>query len=213
MKRTQLAEGEYYHVFNRGVDKREIFGDLIDRQRFFQSMDEFNTIDPIGSIYENFFRDRKEQNKSKKKLVSFVSYCLNPNHYHFILKQISEKGIEKLMQRLGIGYTKYYNKKYERIGALFQGAFKSIHINSNAYLFHLSVYVNLNDKIHSLGNRISKSQSSWGEYVDYFAENTFCADKRVVLGNFKDGEEYRKFALEVLPSIKERKEIKNLLIE
>jgi len=114
MRKTQLVEGEYYHIFNRGVDKREIFSDQLDVQRFFQSMDEFNTLDPIGSIYENFFRDRKEKNKSKKKLVGFVCFCLNPNHYHFILKQTAERGIEKFMHRLGVGYTKYFNKRHER---------------------------------------------------------------------------------------------------
>ncbi len=213
MRKTQLAEGEYYHIFNRGVDKREIFSDQLDRQRFFRSMDEFNTLDPIGSIYENFFRDRKEKNKSKKKLVGFVSYCLNPNHYHFILKQLTENGIEKFMHRLGIGYTKYFNKRHERTGVLFQGAFKSIHINSNAYLFHLSAYVNLNNRVHALGNSVSRSMSSWREYTDNFSKKTFCGEKRVVLDDFKNGEDYRKFAEESLISIKDRKEMEKLLIE
>ena len=74
-------------------------------------------------------------------LVEIVAYCLNPNHYHLIVKQISEKGIERFMQKIGTGYTNYFNKRYERSGALFQGKFKSIHIDSNEYLLHLSVYV------------------------------------------------------------------------
>jgi len=213
MRKTQFAEGEYYHIFNRGVDKREIFSDQLDVQRFFQSMNEFNTLDPIGSIYENFFRDRKEKNKSKKKLVGFVCFCLNPNHYHFILKQTAERGIEKFMQRLGVGYTKYFNKRHERTGVLFQGAFKSIHIKSNSYLFHLSAYVNLNNRVHALGNSVSKSMSSWREYTDKFSEETFCSEKRVILGDFKNGDEYRKFAEEMLISIKEKKEMEKLLIE
>jgi len=176
-------------------------------------MDEFNTLDPIGSIYENFFRDRKEKNKSKKKLVGFVSYCLNPNHYHFILKQLAERGIEKFMHRLGVGYTKYFNKRHERTGSLFQGTFKSVHIKSNPYLFHLSVYVNLNNRVHSLGNLVSKSMSSWDEFTDNFEKKTFCAEKRVILDDFKNGEDYRKFAEDVLPSIKERKELEKLLID
>lgn len=212
-----MAKGEYYHIFNRGVDRREIFNDLRDRQRFFQSMDEFNTLNPIGSIYENFFRDRKEKNKSAKKLVDFVCYCLNPNHYHFILKQLVERGIEKFMHRLGIGYTKYFNKRHGRAGVLFQGAFKSVHIKSNSYLFHLSVYVNLNNRVHSLGNSVSKSvsksMSSWREYTDNFSQKTFCKEKRAILDDFESGEDYQKFAEETLPAIKERKELEELLIE
>ena len=213
MRKTQLAEGNYYHIFNRGVDKREIFSDLIDRRRFFQSMDEFNTLDPIGSIYENFFRDRKKKNKSKKKLVGFVCYCLNPNHYHFILKQLAERGIEKFMHRLGVGYTKYFNKRHDRTGVLFQGAFKAVHIKSNSYLLHLSAYVNLNNHVHSLGNSVSKSMSSWREYTDNFSEKTFCGKKHVILDDFKNGEDYRKFAEESLTAIKDKKELEKLLIE
>ena len=213
MRKAQLAEGEYYHIFNRGVDKREIFSDHLDKQRFFRSMDEFNTLDPIGSIYENFFRDRKEKNKSKKKLVGFVCFCLNPNHYHFILKQTAEQGIEKFMHRLGIGYTKYFNKRHERSGSLFQGTFKAVHIKTNSYLLHLSAYVNLNDRVHSLGNLVSKSISSWREYTDNFSEKTFCGEKRVILDDFKNGEDYRKFAEESLVSIKDKKEMEKLIIE
>jgi len=213
MRKIQLAEGEYYHIFNRGVDKREIFSDQLDMRRFLQSMDEFNTLDPIGSIYENFFRDRKEKNKSKKKLVGFVCFCLNPNHYHFILKQTAEQGIEKFMHRLGIGYTKYFNKRHERSGSLFQGTFKAVHIKTNSYLLHLSAYVNLNDRVHSLGNLVSKSISSWREYTDNFSEKTFCGEKRVILADFKTGEDYRKFAAESLVSIKDKKEMEKLIIE
>lgn len=213
MRKTQLVKGEYYHIFNRGVDKRKIFSDQLDRQRFFQSMDEFNTLDPIGSIYENFFRDRKEKNKSKKKLVSFVCFCLNPNHYHFILKQTAEQGIEKFMHRLGVGYTKYFNKKHGRTGVLFQGAFKAVHIKSNSYLFHLSAYVNLNNRVHSLGNSVSKSMSSWREYTDDFSKNTFCREKRVILNDFKNSEDYREFAEESLAAIKSKREMEKLLIE
>lgn len=213
MRKTELAVGEYYHIFNRGVDKREIFSDSLERQRFFQSMDEFNTLDPIGSIFENFFRDRKEKNKSKKKLVGFVAYCLNPNHYHFILKQLADKGIEKFMHRLGVGYTKYFNKRHDRSGSLFQGTFKSVHVKTNSHLFHLSAYVNLNNHVHSLGNLVSKSRSSWREYTDNFLQKTFCAKKRVILDDFKNGEDYRKFAEEALISIKDKKEMEKLLIE
>lgn len=213
MRKTQLAEGEYYHIFNRGVDKREIFSDQLDRQRFFQSMNEFNTLDPIGSIYENYFRDRKEKNKNKKKLVGFACYCLNPNHYHFIIKQIAERGIEKFMHCLGVGYTKYFNKRHERSGVLFQGAFKAVHVKSNNYLLHLSAYVNLNNRVHSLGNAVSKSMSSWMEYMGSFSEKTFCGEKNVILDDFKNGEDYRKFAEKSLIAIRNKKELEKLLIE
>lgn len=219
LRKSQFINNAYYHIFNRGVDKREIFSEYKDIERFFQSMNEFNTIEPIGSIFENSFRQkdllRSSTSKSvpAPKLVSFITYCINPNHYHFILEQISDKGIEKFMQRLGTGYTNYFNNKYERNGALFQGRFKSVHINSNEYLLHLSVYVNLNNKVHRLGSSTSKwlMRSSWSEYVNN-NENAFC-EKKIVLGQFNNPEEYKKFAESSLIDIRERKEMKKLLLE
>ncbi|MFH1978826.1 MAG: transposase [Patescibacteria group bacterium] len=214
MRKTEFANGEYYHIFNRGVDKRKIFSDKYDLQRFFQSMKEFNTLEPIGSIYENSFeKDKHQLECGAPKLVEFVAYCLNPNHYHFILKQVSEKGIEKIMHKLGGGFAKYFNQKYKRTGALFQGRFKAVHINSNEQLLYMSSYVNLNFKVHQLGCRAPKLElglvkSSWGEYVGEDATKSkegFCK-KDIILGQFKNRNEYKKYALESLELILENKE-------
>ena len=125
MRNISFVNGEFYHIYNRGTDKRNIFSDRDDINRFFQSMKEFNVIEPIGSIYENSFKSQQLGSRASKlelnkKLVNFICYCLNPNHYHFILEQITEKGIEKLLHRIGTGYTKYFNNKNERSGSLFQ---------------------------------------------------------------------------------------------
>src|SRR5437868_10728186 len=132
MRKTSFVTGEFYHVYNRGIDKRNIFSDAKDIARFFQSMQEFNNIETIGSIYENSFSSplgslASKLRKPNKRLVNFICYCLNPNHYHFLLEQIAEKGIEKFLHRLGTGYTKYFNIKNKRSGSLFQGTFKAIH--------------------------------------------------------------------------------------
>jgi len=207
MRKVKFINGEYYHIFNRGVDKRAVFMEQDDLQRFFQGMKEFNNIEPIGSIYENSFR-KDQLGNSVSKLVNFICFCLNPNHYHFILEQSVEQGIEKFMHRLGIGYTQYFNKKYERSGFLFQGPFKAIHIDSNEYLLHLSAYVNLNERVHEFGNGVSKS--SWVEYTKNL--DNFCK-KSIVLDQFKDASEYKTFAEDALKSIKERKDIEKLLLE
>jgi len=220
IRKVPFVTGEFYHIYNRGVEKRDIFSDLKDQKRFFQSMEEFNTLQPIGSIYEKHFADKKFGSLASKseKLVNFVVYCLNPNHYHFILEQVAERGIEKFMQRLGTGYTKYFNEKYKRSGSLFQGKFKSVHINSNNYLLHVSAYVNLNDRIHRFGSKASKSvdsKTSWEEYTGD-SRNDFCK-KGIVLWQFKDKEEYKKFAEESLQGILEKRyeldDFKDFLLE
>ena len=203
IRRVPFANKEFYHIFNRGVDKRRIFMNKMDIQRFFQSMNEFNTIDPIGSIFENSFRQKAKLGSEASKLVDIVCFCLNPNHYHFILKQVSDQGIKKFMHRLATGYTKYFNLRHERSGVLFQGPFKAVHIETNEQLLHVSVYVNLNFKVHQLGSEASKS--SWDEYIGK-KEYNFCK-KDDILKQFKNTKEYEKYAINTLPGIIDRKEL------
>jgi REP element-mobilizing transposase RayT len=218
MRNIDFAVGEHYHIFNRGVDKRDIFSDRYDLERFFESMAAFNSIEPIGSIYENSRNQDKFGNSvpKKQKLVNFICYCLNPNHYHFILKPLVENGVAKFMHKLGLGYTNYFNEKYKRSGSLFQGKYKAIHIDSNDYLLHLSAYVNLNNKIHQFGNRVPKLlQSSWKEYSeDGTGDNAedFCK-KDIILGQFGDKKEYVEFATEAAIFAKENKDMEKLLLE
>src|SRR3989344_5909488 len=115
MRKVPFVEDEYYHIYNRGVDKRSIFEDLTDLNRFVQSIKEFNSVEPIGSIFENSFGKKK---KNSKKLVEIICYCLNPNHFHFILRPMVEDGISEFMKRIG-GYTWYFNNRHKRSGALF----------------------------------------------------------------------------------------------
>lgn len=209
MRKVPFRIGERYHVYNRGVDKRNVFSDRSDLQRFFQSILEFNINHPIGSIYWNSFKTselRHSMYKSNKKIVNIVCYSISQNHYHFILEQLVDGGIEKFMQKLGNGYTKYFNHKNKRSGALFQGRFKSVHISSNEYLLHLSVYVNLNNLVHKFGLRHPMSKSSWEEYIGD-CEVNFCKNKRVILGQFRDKKEYKKFAEKFVKGMIERKEM------
>ncbi len=224
MRNISFANGEFYHVYNRGVDKRVVFSDKSDMDRFVQSMEEFNVIEPIGSIYENSFKKNKLGNPTSKlaekeeKLVNFIAFCVNPNHYHFLLEQLVDGGVSMFMKRLGGGYTKYFNEKNKRTGVLFQGKYKATHIDSNEYLLHVSAYVNLNDRVHQLGNptsKLVKSQSSWGEYMRESKSN-FCS-KNIILEQFKNIKEYQRFAESSLENILERrvdlKEMEKYLLE
>ncbi len=209
--REPFIIGQYYHIYNRGTDKRVVFMDKYDLWRFMQSMEEFNTIEPIGSIYENRYKNKNKEDDSSSeldiklgnritKLVDVIVYSLNPNHFHFILSPLVENGIEKFMQRLGIGFTRYFNEKYKRSGVLFQGKYKSILIKTDEYLMYLSAYINLNNKIHfstKFDINIDKTKffytSSWEEYVGKNKRN-FC-NKSIILDRF-DGNlaDYKEFA-------------------
>lgn len=219
MRKTQFANGEFYHIYNRGVDKRSIFQDKQDQQRFFDSLIQFNTIEPIGSIYENQFNKQTPQLGSStpklgRKLVNIISYCLNPNHYHFLLEQVVDDGVKKLMHRLGTGYTNYFNEKHKRTGALFQGRYKSILVENNEYLLHLSAYINLNFKVHGLGS--STPKSSWEEYSNEKCADNFC-HKDIILEQFESRKAYEVFAKssveETARRRKEDKELEGMLLE
>jgi REP element-mobilizing transposase RayT len=222
MRDTDFADDEYYHIYNRGVDKRLIFSNRHDLERLFLSMKEFNTVEPVGSIHLSSFKLKNSGLKSgqpkikqEKPLVEFVAYCLNPNHYHFILRQITDGGISEFMKRLGGGYTRYFNDRHQRSGALFQGKYKFAHIDSNDYLMHVSAYINLNNFVHKLSGPTSKLvSSSWEEYINN-AKSGFC-EKSVVLEQFNNAAEYKAFAREVLSeAIKYKEDLKidKLLLE
>lgn len=211
MRKVQFVNGEYYHIFNRGVDKRDIFTNQKDLNRFLQGMQEFNVLEPIGSMYAASFRKksllRNLVSKREGQLVNFICYCLNPNHYHFVLQQLVDRGIEKLMHRLGIGHSNYFNKKYKRVGSLFQGPFKAIHVDSDEHLLHVSVYVNLNSKVHQIDSPLVKS--SWKEYISNYRDG-LCA-KDVILNQFESINSYKEFAERSLRISIERKELEKHL--
>ncbi len=232
-RKVSFVNGEIYHIFNRGVDKRNIFLDKYDLERFFLSILMFNSIEPSGSIYEKSFELELVQafqlggyasklkklitiynSNSKNHLVEFVCYCLNPNHFHLVLAQKADDGISKFMHRMG-GYTYYFNKKYKRNGALFANTFKAVHVDDNTQLLHLSAYVNLNNQIGGVASKLS--QSSWGEYVNDYNDKKEICDKKIILEQFGFKEKYRDFALSSLEDItrrkREEKEYENLLIE
>jgi len=143
-----LSENEYYHVFNRGVDKRKVFLDHKDYERFLFLLGACN--DKLPLLNSTFFYkglgslDAFFKNRVRNKLVEVLSFCLMPNHFHLILKQREEKGISRFLQKVSTGYAMYFNNKNERTGALFQGAFKSKHIGDDKYLKTLVRYVHLN---------------------------------------------------------------------
>lgn len=218
MRKQPLVENEYYHIYNRGVDKRDIFQDNSDYQRFFKCLTEFNCKDPIGSLYEKFLREKKTGSGDpistmeigSPAIVKIIAFCLNPNHFHFILKQIGDKGIEKFMHRIGIGYTMYFNKKYERSGALFQGRFKSAHIGSTSQLLRLSVYVSCNSEIHKIHPAENYHWCSFPEYVNN--KNGICT-KEIIASQFRNEEAYRTYAKENILDFQQEKEDQILILE
>lgn len=193
MKRKgPFVTGEYYHIYNRGTDKRSIFLEDLNVFRFLFSMHVMNQEKNTNGI--NKLIDKDFEIKKSEKLVSIVCFNLIQNHFHFILRQEKEGGIIKFMHKLGTGYTNYFNIKNRRSGALFQGKFKSKHISNNYQLLHTSVYVNLNHKKHNC----ETLATSWEEFISgEFSNQWFACDKDIILDQFESKEEYKKYAVGV----------------
>ncbi len=137
-RKITFALDEYYHLYNRGVDKRVIFLDKKDYDHFKYLMYLCNTNQKIhlARLPVSFEKD--------EPIVAIGLYCLMPNHFHILVKEIGEGGISKYMLKLTTAYVMYFNKKYIRTGALFEGTFKSIHITRDPQLKYLYSYIHLN---------------------------------------------------------------------
>ena len=231
MKRPIFFNGGFYHVYNRGVEKRNIFLDEDDYFRFIHDLYEFNDQNPAPNL-NYYLKDHslevgppKIARKQKRKLlVEILVFCLMPNHFHLILKQLVDNGISLFMQKLG-GYVYYFNLKYERVGPLFQGKFKAIQIENENYLLHLSRYQHLNPaeliesdwKEGGMGDwkKVSHFLESyrWSSYLDYVGIKNFPSiiSQDLINSYFKNSEEYKKFVIEFLP--KSLDQIKDIVIE
>ena len=145
----QYVEGGHYHVYNRGVEKRRIFLDDQDYRvflhllKYYLSATELSDEHPLKEI-TGFVPVKLRPIEPLYNKVELLCYCLMPNHFHLLLKQISKDGMEKLMRRLSTTYAMYFNRRYDRVGTLFQGRYKAVLVDTDEHLLHLSRYIHQN---------------------------------------------------------------------
>ena len=145
MANPPFITGEYYHVYNRGVEKRNIFIGKRDYGRFLETINFYRKA-PVPMKLSDFRRGIIKMKKpgNQKEIVKILSYCLMPNHYHLLVQQLINGGITEFLRKLSDSYTRYFNTKHERIGPLFQGSFKAKLIQTDEYLLQLSKYIHRN---------------------------------------------------------------------
>ena len=180
---------EYYHVYNRGTDKRDIFLDDADRNRFIKLLFIANGTNPF--VFRDFPIGVPYVEIDRGELITSIgAYCLMSNHFHILLKETSEDGISKFIGKLLTSYSSYFNKKYKRTGSLFEGTFKATHVDSDEYLKYLLSYIHLNPvkvidpnwKENAIANRNTAKKYlesyHYSSYVDYSSQNR---KERVIL--------------------------------
>lgn len=209
MRKQPLITDNYYHVYNRGVDKRDIFSNKEDIYRFIESIREFNQKEGIRSLSN--LRKSKSQIETKslsvsKPIVLMVAYCLNPNHFHFILKQVEDGGISDFMRKLQSGYTYFFNIKEKRSGALFQGTFKAHLIDNEFYFNKLIGYVNNNDQMHEIPE--DKKHLVFNSAFEYKNNDFKIVDKKEgerILEIFGGSKGFEKHCKEIINAVREER--------
>lgn len=183
MVNSPFATGHYYHVYNRGVEKRSIFLGKKDYGRFLETIN-FYRYTPVPMKLSDFRRGaiRLKKPEEQKEIVRIFSYCLMPNHYHLLMQQLVEGGATEFLRRLSDSYTRYFNTKYDRVGPLFQGSFKAKHVGTDEYLLQLSKYIHRNPFLLDKWGDKSYPYSSYSFYLSGEKHN-FC-DTSFILSYF-----------------------------
>ncbi|MFA6006431.1 MAG: transposase [Candidatus Paceibacterota bacterium] len=203
MERIPFEAGAYYHIYNRGTEKRDIFLDNRDYRRFIHYLYVCNDTAPIEKIrnegklkgdagktpsnsnVRGETSDKTEKPDKREKLVDIVAYALMPNHIHLLLSPKTDTGLSKFMQKVLTGHTMFFNKKHKRTGALYQGLFKSKEVTNEQYLPVLARYIHLNPvdlmPIHDVRGLASDNRRieaflknyRWSSCADYLGAKNF----------------------------------------
>lgn len=173
----QYLENGYYHIYNRGVEKRSIFLDQQDYAVFLSYLKEYLLPKDEQTLFMKLSDPTLSPSEREKTLrllrlnnftneISLLCYCLMPNHFHFEIKQKNSGSIDKFMNSLGTRYTMYFNKKYKRVGSLYQGVYKAVLVNSDEHLLYLSAYIHK----QSLPLKEAFSDGQPSSYHDYLGK-------------------------------------------
>jgi putative transposase len=190
----------YYHVYNRGWNRGEIFLDTSDYEYFEyllgRTLSPVQTKDAKGRTF-TWLRDKLELN----------AYCLMPNHFHMLVYQYEEQGVTKLIQSVCTAYTMYFNKKHKRRGPLFENRFKAVEIVRDNQLQHITRYIHLNHRDFRIW-----PHSSYADYLDSSRGRSWLAPQQI-LDIFDSTTQYQAFVLDYEAAQCERDQLKQELAD
>ncbi len=195
------GEGGYFHLFNRGNGMQNIFLDNEDYKFF------------LLKLKQNLFPDEtlKRMRPLPEGSFSIFSYCLMPNHFHLLLRQNKEYPVQKFLLRVCTSYSKYFNKKYKKVGHVFQDRFKQVNIEDDEQLLWIQAYINLNPVIDKFVDNITKYE--WSSYREIIGMlNGFC-DKSFIFEKLKDLHGIKKFFDDALPVLRINKKLREFKFE
>lgn len=222
-RKHPLRPGNIYHIFNRGVASQLLFSDKRDYQRFCDLIGFYRFVSP--RIRFSFYNRLELENKNvfmkallekgQKQVLIYV-FCLLPNHFHFLLKEIMEGGIRKFISNLQNSYARYFNTKNKRKGALFQEMFKAVRIETDEQFLHVSRYIHLNPYsnffVKEAKDLLNYPWSSFLNYLEQEKNHPFL-DKEFLNSYYSSPDKLRSFTFDNADYQKKLKEIEYFLIE
>jgi putative transposase len=220
LRKIPFVNGQVYHIFNRSVDLKSVFIDKRDCERVIRLLDFYQVGSP-PIRYSKFVKATGELKKyfaesleKMQKVVDLICFCLMPNHFHLLLRQKEDEGIFRFVRNFQIGYSKYFNEKRKRSGALFQGQFKAVRIENDEQLVHVSRYIHLNPYSSYVVKDLSDLEEyPWSSYPEYVSDIEGICQKELVFSLIKTKEEYRKFVLDNADYQRKLEAIKHLILE
>lgn len=221
-RKTVFATNQYYHVFNRSINKEPIFTKQKSNNRAIETINYYRFENPPVrlSYLLSFGQDKRQKitsslSKNAKKLVEIICFTLMPNHFHFLLKQNLDNGISIFLALFQNSYTRYFNTKNRRQGHLFQGQFKAVRIEDDEQLMHVNRYIHLNPYTSYVVSKFEELKkypySSLPEYLN--KEKYNICEKQIILSHFPTINKYGKFLLDQADYQRQLQRIKHLVLE
>lgn len=221
-RKQPIFPDQVYHVFNRSIAKQPIFLEEKDYQRFL-NVTNFYRFSSAGLRFSHYNRLELEERKAfierlqkeGEKQIEIFCFCLMPNHFHFLIKELIEKGIKKFASNLQNSYAKYFNTKRKRSGALFQEMFKATRIESDEQLHHVARYIHLNPYTSYLVKGINQLKTyPWSSLSDYLNKSRFDFLETNFLSRFYSSKEkLEAFTLDQADYQRKLGDIKHLVLE
>lgn len=220
IRKLVFGNGEVYHVFNRGIERRSTFTDKREFERI-QKLIKFYRHRDIPIRFSQVIQQSQDIREKilndlfkSERVIDILSYCIMPNHFHFLLQQNVDKGISTFISNITNAYTKYFNTKHERTGPLFEGVFKAIHIESDEQLVHVARYIHLNPVASNIISNQELENYKWSSYLEYLSlSSEEISQKELILSMFKSIERYRAFVNDQIDYAKKLDAIKHLTLE
>lgn len=218
---TPLVNDQIYHIFNRGIDHRPTFTSRSELTRGMIAIDYYRFVKPPRRLSKFLKLSNEEREKITKniksrneKLIDILAFCLMPNHFHFLVRQLRTNGVSKFLANFQNSYTRYFNVKTRRIGPLFLDQFKAVRIETDEQLLHVSRYIHLNPLTSYVVKQFEDLiKYPWSSFIEYINVSPSVCEVNTILGFFKHPDDYVSFVKDNADYQRELDKIKHLIHE